>query len=216
MNWKNRVFENFRLYCITDLFDEDPAIFKKVESAYRGGADIVQLRSKTLSDRALFRMGLRFRELADRYHKLFFVNDRPDLVLAVGADGVHLGQEDLPTEAVRRIFKGKKIWVGRSTHSLSQALQAASDGVDYIGVGPIFETPTKPAYPAVGLKLVRQVRKKINLPFVCIGGIDHKNISQVLAAGATRAAFVRAVFQARDIYQATRTFKEAILEYDED
>ena len=211
MNWKREVFKNFRLYAVTDLGDEDPAIFKKVEAAYRGGVDIIQLRSKALSDRALHRMGLRFRKIADQYRRLFFVNDRPDLALAVGADGIHLGQEDLPSAGVLRILKGRKMWIGRSTHNLDQALRAVEEGADYIGVGPIFETPTKPSSRPVGLGLIRQVKKKIRLPFVCIGGINRHNLGQVTAAGGTRIAVVRAVFGARNVYQAAKDLREALL-----
>lgn len=204
MNWKKTVFKNFRLYAITDLRAEDAEIFRKVEAAYRGGADIVQLRSKTLTDGALYRLGLRFRKIADRYRKLFFVNDRPDLALAVKADGVHLGQDDLPIEAVRKILKGRKIFVGRSTHSLAQAVATAAEGVDYIGVGPIFGTPTKPTYQPVGTNLIREVKRRVKIPFVSIGGIDEKNIREVIVAGATRVAVVRAIFGAADVYQATK------------
>jgi len=205
MNWKKKVFKNFKLYAITDLRAEDAGIFKKVEDAYRGGADIVQLRSKTLSDAALYRLGRRFRRIADRYRKLFFVNDRPDLALAVEADGVHLGQDDMPIEAARRIFRGKKIFIGRSTHSLSEALRAVREGVDYIGVGPIFETPTKPTYLAVGVELIHQVKDRVQIPFVCVGGIDLENVRDVIAAGASRIAVVRAVFSAANVYQAARS-----------
>ena len=203
MNWKKKVFENFKLYAITDLQEEDPEIFGKVEAAYRGGADIVQLRSKTLRDDSLYRLGVRFRKIADRFRKLFFVNDRPDLAIAVEADGVHLGQEDLPMEGVRKILKGRKMFIGRSTHGLTQALQAVKDGVDYIGVGPIFKTPTKPAYRPVGLELIWQVKRRISIPFVCIGGIDKTNIQEVVRAGGSRVAVVRAIFGARDVTQAT-------------
>lgn len=210
MNWKKKAFENFKLYAITDLDREDPGIFRKVEAAYRGGADIVQLRSKALTDSALYRLGLGFRKIADQYRKLFFVNDRPDLALAVGADGVHLGQDDFPIKAVRKIVARRPLFIGRSTHSLAQALAAAREGVDYIGVGPIFETPTKPDYPPVGLDLVRLVKKKIKIPFVCIGGIDRGNAAQVLSAGASRIAVVRAVFGASDVYQATKRLREVL------
>jgi thiamine-phosphate pyrophosphorylase len=213
MNWKKRVFDNFRLYAITDLREEDPGIFKKVEAAYRGGADIVQLRSKTLPDGALYRVGVRLRSIADRHRKLFFVNDRPDLALAVGADGIHVGQDDLPPRVVRRLFGRKPMWLGLSTHSLSQALQAVKEPVDYIGVGPIFETPTKPAYRRVGLDLIRKVKGRLPIPFVCIGGIDSSNVKRVLGAGAERIAVVRAVFGARNVYQATRNLREAVENY---
>lgn len=213
MNWKKSVFENFSLYAVTDIREEGPEILERVEAAYRGGADIVQMRSKTLSDRKLYDLGLRWRKLANRFRKLFFVNDRIDLALAVGADGIHLGQDDLPQGSVRNLLKGKKIFVGRSTHSLPQALRAAADGVDYIGVGPIFETPTKPAYQAVGLDLIRKVKRRVRIPFVCIGGINANNLRQVLDAGATRVAVVRAVFAEKDVCQATRNFKEVLGHY---
>lgn len=210
MNWKKKVFENFRLYVVTDLGGETPEVDAMIEAAYRGGADIVQLRSKGLSDAALYRIGTRMRKIADRYRRLFFVNDRPDLAVAVEADGVHLGQEDLPMTAVRKILQGKDLFVGRSTHSLEEALQASWEGVDYIGVGPIFETPTKPAYPAVGLDLIRQVKQRMRIPFVTIGGIDLKNIHAVLEAGALRVAVVRAIFGAPDIEEATKVLRKAV------
>lgn len=211
MNWKNKVFKNFKLYVVTDIRGEDPSLLEKVEAAYRGGADIVQLRSKTLSDAALYRLGLKWRKIADRYRKLFFVNDRLDLALAVGADGVHLGQEDLPMKGVRKILARGPLFIGRSTHSLEQALSAVKEGVDYIGVGPIFETPTKPTYCPVGLDLIRQVQKKVRIPFVCIGGIDPTNIREVLKAGASRVAVVRAVFGAGDVERATRELKNMLV-----
>lgn len=213
MNWKKKVFENFRLYAVTDLREEDPQIFEKVKAAYRGGADMVQLRSKNLSDRALYEIGLRFRKIADRFRKLFFVNDRVDLALAVGADGVHLGQEDLSMEGVRKIYPRGDIFIGKSTHSLAQALQAQKEGADYIGVGPVFKTPTKPNYQPVGLELIRQVNKRVCIPFVCIGGIDPANIGEVLQAGGTRVAAVRAVFDAPNVYKAAQTFRTALEEY---
>ncbi len=210
MNWKKKVFENFKLYAITDLTEEDPEIFAKVEAAYRGGADIVQLRSKRLRDGTLYRIGIRFRKIANRFRKLFFVNDRPDLAVALKADGLHLGQDDFPMEAVRKILAQGPLFVGRSTHSLAQALQAVKEGVDYIGVGPLFRTPTKPSYPPVGLGLIQKVKDRIPIPFVCIGGIDQSNVRQVVRAGGLRVAVVRAVFGARDVAQATRDLRKAL------
>lgn len=195
---------------MTDLRGGDAKILDKVEAAYRGGADIVQMRSQQLSDGALYRLGLQWRKIANRFRKLFFVNDRPDLALAVGADGVHLGQNDLPLKAVRKIFDSSQIFVGCSTHSLGQAVQAVREGADYIGVGPIFKTPTKPGCRPVGLDLIRQVSRRIRIPFVCIGGINETNLKQVLGAGARRVAVVRAIFGAEDVYRATRNLKEPL------
>lgn len=210
MNWKKSVLKNFKLYAVTDIRDAGPEILKKVEAAYRGGADIVQMRSKNVSDAALYQLGIRWRKIADKFRKLFFVNDRMDLALAVEADGVHLGQDDLPMQAFRKITARGELFIGRSTHSLHEALAAEREGVDYIGVGPIFETPTKPTYKPVGLDLIRAVKRRIQIPFVCIGGIDPSNIHYVVEAGGVRVAVVRAIFAAKDVTETTRKLREAL------
>ena len=209
MSWKKSVFKSFKLYAVTDIKTADEPILEKVRAAYQGGADIVQLRSKTLSDRKLCEIGKGIKRLAARYRKLFFVNDRLDLALATGADGLHLGQEDLPIESVRMICEkmGRSLWIGKSTHSLAQALKAQKEGADYIGVGPIFSTPTKPGCPTVGLDLIQQVKSKIKIPFVAIGGINEKNIAQVCEAGAERIAVVRAIFSRENIYAAAKQLR---------
>ena len=213
MRWQDFVFRDFRLYAVTDVRREDSRILDKIEAAYRGGADIVQLRSKVLTDGELYRLGLSVKKIAVRHRKLFFVNDRTDLALAAGADGVHLGQEDLPVTAARKLAKvaGKKLLIGKSTHSLEQALSAVREPVDYIGVGPVFKTPTKKDYIPVGLELIRGVKASVKKPFVAIGGIDVSNLSAVLEAGATRVAVVRAIFSAGDPAEASKKLKEEIL-----
>jgi len=212
ISWKKNRVDNFKLYAVTSIEREEPELLEKVEAAYRGGADIVQLRSKHLSDQALFRLGLRIRQLAHKYKRLFFVNDRVDLALVVQADGVHLGQEDLPVYDVWKLCQkaDRKLFIGKSTHNLEQALQAQKDGVDYIGVGPIFKTPTKPMRDAVGLGLLRSVAAEVKIPFVAIGGIDETNINEVLEAGAQRIAVVRAIFNAEDVYGTTKSIREQI------
>lgn len=199
MSWQKKVFENFRIYAVTDLKSEGPEALKKIERAYQGGADIVQLRAKVLCDAAMIRLGLRIRKLASRYQKLFFVNDRFDIALATNANGLHLGQDDMPLAVARKLVKlaNKTFWLGKSTHNLKQALAAEKEGADYIGVGPVFETPSKPAATATGLKFVRQASARIKIPWVAIGGIHHQNIEGVLNAGATRIAAVRAIFDHR-------------------
>lgn len=212
MGWKDRVFQNFRLYAVTDLREEGAGILRKIDRAYRGGVDIIQLRSKVLTDAALVRLGLRIGKIAAKHRKLFFVNDRVDLALATGADGVHLGQEDMPVPRARKIAARAKakLWIGKSTHSLRQAIEAEREGVDYIGVGPVFATPTKPLAKSVGLRLVGQAAAKVRVPWVAIGGIDSGNLSEVLAAGATRVAVVRAVFAATDACYAARQLRNQI------
>lgn len=209
MDWKEKVFKDFKLYAVTDLRSEAPDILRKIEQAYRGGTDIVQLRSKILSDAALIRLGLKIKKIAEKHRKLFFVNDRVDFALVTNADGVHLGQDDMSVRVARALAlrTGRKIWIGKSTHSLSQALEAIKEGADYIGVGPVFATPTKPHTKSVGLKFVKQAAARIRIPWVAIGGIDHGNIAAVTAAGATRVAVVRAIFAAKDPERAARELK---------
>lgn len=212
MSWKNEVFKNFKLYAVTDIQNDSAGILEKIDQAYRGGADIIQLRSKKLSDNEFVRFGKKIKALAQHYQKLFFVNDRLDLALITEADGLHLGQEDIPLSEARKILKQsrQKLWLGKSTHSLKQALAAVKEGADYIGVGPIFTTPTKPHYKAVGLNLIRRVNQSVRIPFVTIGGINLNNINQVLEKGATRVAVVRAIFTAPHVYEATKKICEKI------
>ncbi len=194
------------MYAITDLKTEDPEILKTIERALKGGVDIIQLRSKALSDSALFEWGKKIRTLTNRMKKLFIVNDRIDLALALDADGVHLGQDDLPIEAARRVLRKNQL-IGRSTHNLKQAVEAERQGADYIGFGPIFGTPTKPAYPPIGLSQIDQVMKRVRIPVVCIGGIDRSNLAQVVRSGARRVAVVRAIFASQDPYQSAAELK---------
>ena len=212
MNWKKRVFENFKLYAVTDLSSEDASILPRIEQAFRGGADIIQLRSKILSDGALVRLGTAVRKIADRCQKLFFMNDRLDVALAAGADGLHLGQDDLPLGRARGLCRqaGASLWLGQSTHSLNQAIRAQEEGADYVAIGPLFQTPTKPDVPAVGLDLIREAKEKIKIPFLVIGGINEENLEVILRAGATRIAAVRAIFGAQDPYEANRKLREQI------
>ncbi len=212
MSWKEEVFLNFNLYAVTNIPKNPEGYLEKIEGAYRGGADIVQLRSKYLSDKEFYELGLKARTLADRFKKLLFVNDRLDLAMAIHADGIHLGQNDLPLSTLRRLLErsGIKMWVGKSTHSLEQGLQASQEKPDYLAVGPVFETPTKPDYHPVGLQYVQEAAQKIKLPIVAIGGIDESNLTQVLKAGARRIAVVRAIFSAKNPYQATQTLKSQL------
>ncbi|MFH0985659.1 MAG: thiamine phosphate synthase [Candidatus Omnitrophota bacterium] len=206
MDWKKRVFEGFRLYAVTDLKEESSDTLRKIEAAFRGGTDIVQLRSKVLPGAALVRLGLKIKKIAEKSRKLFFINDRVDIALLTGADGVHLGQEDVPVRQARKLAKrlGRRIWVGKSTHTLKQALAAVKEGADYIGVGPVFATPTKPNARSVGLRFVKQAAATVRIPWVAIGGIDLGTIRDVVAAGASRVALVRAIFAAKDPERAAR------------
>jgi thiamine-phosphate pyrophosphorylase len=179
-----------RLYLVADA-----SAAPWLDAALRGGVDIVQLREKDASDEALLAAAERFRRACGEHGALFILNDRPDLVAAAGADGVHIGQDDVPVAEARRLVGDDRL-VGLSTHSPAQVDVAA--GVDYIGVGPVHATPTKPGRPAVGLDLVRYAAANAGVPFFAIGGIDATNVDAVRAAGAERIAVVRAISQAHD------------------
>ncbi len=206
---KKKFFENFNLYAVTSFDKVTPEIISLADQAYRGGAGILQLRLKSVSDGEYLRLGLKIREISRHYGRGFVINNRLDLALAVDADAVHVGQEDMPIEVIRSILEKHEssMLIGKSTHSLEQARAAEEEKVDYIGVGPIFSTPTKPDYQPVGLELIMQVRRKVKIPFVAIGGIHMKNLTQVIAAGATSVAVVRAIFSSANPYESTQQLK---------
>lgn len=191
-----------RLYFICDSAHLDA-----LEPALRGGVDVFQLRDKDASDDELLRAAQRARSLCDRHGALFVLNDRPDLAVAAGAHGVHLGQDDMALEQARAIV-GPDMLIGRSTHTPAQIDSA--HGADYIGVGPVHATPTKLGRPAVGLDLVGYAAAHAAVPFFAIGGIDETNIGAVVAAGATRAAVVRAIGDAADPEAAARGLRAAL------
>jgi thiamine-phosphate pyrophosphorylase len=164
-----------------------------VPAALEGGVDLVQLREKSASDESIVETGRRLRRLCDEHDALLIVNDRPDLALACGADGVHVGQDDEPLDSVRATV-GDELIAGISTHSPEQIESALVSTADYLGVGPVYGTPTKPGVEPVGLQLVRYAAAHaVAKPWFAIGGIDTNNASAVREAGATRIAVVRAI-----------------------
>jgi thiamine-phosphate pyrophosphorylase len=193
-----------RLYLVTEARPGGRDPEDLLRAALQGGVDVVQLREKSGDDHAVVRAGRVFRRLCDAYDALFVVNDRPDLAIACAADGVHLGQDDGHVRAVRRLV-GEDLLIGLSTHSPEQIDAAA--GVDYIAVGPVYATPTKPEYPPVGTQLVEYAAAKARVPFFAIGGIDAENVAEVVAAGADRIAVVRAIRDAADPAEAARLLR---------
>jgi len=157
-----------------------------------------------MTKKELYREAIAIRALTGRHKAVFIINDHIDIALAVNADGVHLGQEDLPVEDARRIMGRKKI-IGISTHSLKQAVRAERAGADYIGFGPMFETSTKDAGMPKGLRLLREVRRHITIPVVAIGGITTGKVSSVLEAGADAAAVMSAILRG-DIRENVKEF----------
>src|SRR5437588_5632803 len=200
-----------RLYLITGDRGDEVETARIVDAALEGGATVIQLRKKAMPMREQDRLAVALRILAREHEALLIINDHADLAIAADADGVHLGQDDLPPAAVRALpgFEGRLI--GRSTHSLAQAQLAVHDGVDYVAVGPVFPTPTKEGRPAVGTALVSRVAGVIDRPFVAVGGIDLENAPAVVDAGAPAVAVVRAVYDAPDPAEAARRLHEALI-----
>lgn len=198
----------WRLYVITGDCVSDPvACLRKAEAALAGGADVLQYRDKHATDDAFRDLAEKLLKVARRFHKPLIVNDRLRIAAEIGADGLHLGQDDAALSEARRLL-GPSALIGRSTHSEEQAEAAQREGFDYIGVGPVFGTPTKPAYKPVGLDLVRFAAQNIQIPFVAIGGIDATNIETVRDAGAKTVAVVRAVTEQEDPESAARHLKQ--------
>lgn len=192
------------LYVITDeeLYPGRTHV-EIAQAALAGGAKIIQIRDKHASDRKFYEAALRIREMTERAGALFFVNDRVDIAASIGADGVNIGQSDMPVDAARALL-GHEAIIGVSANCLEQAVQARNGGADYIGFGPVFATNTKPdAGPVSGLETLRKVCREISLPVVAIGGINLDNIASVAANGAACAAVVSAVVCAPDMVKAT-------------
>ncbi len=200
-----------RLYAITSSNHPDPQdLLGRCEAVLRGGADLLQLRLKGAGDDLLLDLAGRLRDLTARHGALLILNDRPDLAARVDADGAHVGQDDLSVQETRRVL-GEGRLVGVSTHDVEQARRAVEDGADYIGVGPVFPTPTKAGRAAVTLDYVRAVSQMgLDLPAFAIGGIDLDRLPEVMRAGARRVAVVRALLDANDPEKAARDFQKAL------
>jgi thiamine-phosphate pyrophosphorylase len=194
-----------RLYFVADRGGMDRAL----EGALAGGADLFQLRDKEASDDELLTAAVRARERCHAAGALFLLNDRPDLAVACDADGVHVGQDDMPVARARELI-GEDVIVGLSTHSTQQALAGSRSGADYIAVGPVHATPTKEGRPAIGVEPIRYAAAHVDVPWFAIGGIDAETIHDVVAAGATRVVVVRAVAQADDPEAAARALRSSL------
>ena len=184
-----------RLYLVCGLRPGGRELGDVLRAALRGGVDVFQLRDKEADDDALVAGAAEARALCDEFEALFVLNDRPSLVAQTGADGCHLGQDDMPI-AEARALAGDEVLLGLSTHTPEQV--DAAHGADYLGVGPVHATPTKPGRPAVGLDLVAHAAAHAPAPWFAIGGIAPENAGAVVSAGARRVAVVRAIAEAPD------------------
>ncbi len=191
---RRQILATARLYLVTS---PAPDLLQRVEAALQGGLTLVQYRDKQSNDIDRLMMAQQMCQLCHHYGALFILNDRVDLALAVDADGVHLGQQDAPIALARRLLGSHRI-IGRSTTNPDEMARAIQEGADYIGVGPVYETPTKAGKAAAGLEYVQHAAKNATVPWFAIGGIDSSNINDVLKAGAPGVAIVRAIMESEN------------------
>ncbi|MDX2254809.1 MAG: thiamine phosphate synthase [Pseudanabaenaceae cyanobacterium bins.39] len=209
---RRQKLQSAQLYLVTMPVDN---ILTVVESALRGGVQIVQYRQKDGDDADRWRIAQQICQLCHRYDALFLINDRVDLAIAVGADGIHVGQTDLPVAVVRQILDrcaggSEQYIIGQSTTNPEELAIAMQNQVDYVGVGPVYATPTKPNKAAAGYDYVSYAKANVTIPWFAIGGIDEHNLSTAIAAGIERVAVVRAIMQAELPEQIASTMRSAL------
>jgi thiamine-phosphate pyrophosphorylase len=198
-----------RLYFVTDSAPRGGDLPELLRAAAAGGVDVVQLRDKQLADDELVAVAHAARALCEQLGLLLIVNDRPFVAREAGADGVHVGQDDVPAADVRELV-GPDVLIGLSTHAPAEIDAVDAAVVDYIGVGPVHETPTKPGRPAVGTELVRYAAAHAAVPFFAIGGLDAGNVTEVIDAGARRVCVLRAIAGAGQPERAARELRELL------
>jgi thiamine-phosphate pyrophosphorylase len=211
---------NARLYGILDLgYVAAAEVERMAEQLCAGGVDVLQLRAKGFDEFAIETLGQRIEPITRAAHVPLIVNDFPELVPSIGAQGAHVGQDDGTVEDVRwragRALAGEVPLplIGKSTHSVAQAVAAEAEGADYIGFGPLFPTPTKPGRPAIGLADIRRVHELVTIPIFCIGGIKWENLDAVLDEGAQRVVIVSGLLQAPDVAAACAEVKQRISDF---
>jgi thiamine-phosphate pyrophosphorylase len=214
------LLDDAQLYGILDLGYVDPARIEKVaEKLCAGGVDVLQLRAKGFDELDIESMAQRIEPITRAASVPLILNDFPELVPTVGAQGAHVGQDDRLIEDARwragRALANEvpPVIIGKSTHNIAQAEAAAAEGADYIGFGPLFATPTKPGRPPIGLDDIRDVHRRVSIPIFCIGGIKPANLDAVLDAGARRVVIVSGLLQAPDIVSTCRAVKERLRAY---
>ena len=194
-------------YFITDSKLSRAGNFNDVSMAVACGVSVVQYRNKNAKTREMYEEAVRLREICR--DTLFLINDRVDIALAVNADGVHLGQSDMPCGAARKLLGDKKI-IGITVHNLAEAVEAESVGADYLGVSPIFQTATKPdAGKPAGISLIEEIRANVDIPLIAIGGIDHSNAIDVIRAGADGLCAISSVVAKEDVNAEIKKFQDS-------
>jgi thiamine-phosphate diphosphorylase len=193
---------------ITDHNTGGLSFLDMTQAVLRAGVGWVQYRDKNASRRKVYEEAIKLKDLAGKHNAVFIVNDYSDIALAVDADGVHLGQDDLPVKEARKILGNGKI-IGVSTHCIEQALEAEQAGADYLGFGPVFHTSTKDAGSPRGIDLLEEIKNKVSIPVVAIGGINFENIHSVLETGVDAVAVASAILKG-DIEENAGRFMEII------
>lgn len=211
MDIKKYLLRDKKLYLVTnsDNFNSDEEFLDRVALAVKSGVSIVQLREKTKPAAKIIEYGRVIRQITSEYGALFIVNDRIDLAQILNADGVHLGQDDIDIKSARKIL-GEKMIIGISTHKPDDALCAIENGADYLGVGPVYKTPTKPKREAAGLEYLGWAAQNVEIPFFAIGAIDNNTIDEVIANRAKRVAVVRAIMNSQNIEKTVKEFLEKL------
>ena len=194
---------DYSLLLVTDHCENAATFCSTIESAVQSGATMVQLREKTAGSRDFYELALQVMQITQRYKLPLIINDRLDIALAVGADGVHVGQEDLPVAVVRRLLGPDKI-VGATAATVADALRAEAEGADYIGSGAVFPTVTKPGKPVLPLTVLTQIKQAVKLPVVAIGGITTNNLVELKSTGVDGIAVVSAIMNSDDPAAATK------------
>ncbi len=192
------------LYAVTDrAWTGKQSLYEQVEAALKGGVTCVQLREKELDDEAFLKEAIEIKELCHRYHVPFFINDNVDIAIKCGADGIHVGQEDMAAGAVRSLV-GDGMMIGVSVHTVEEAIEAVKNGADCLGVGAMFSTSTKTDADVLPMETLSDICRAVDIPVVAIGGLNKNNISELSGTGVDGVALVSAVFAAEDIESECR------------
>ncbi|HYF35417.1 MAG TPA: thiamine phosphate synthase [Prosthecobacter sp.] len=199
-----------RLYGIVDLGYVAAGEVEAMTAALcEGGVDILQLRAKNLAKAEIEKLARAMQPITRRHEVPLVINDHPDIAATVGSEGVHVGQDDDAVARARAVV-GEGCFVGKSTHSLQQAVAAQAEGADYIGFGPLYATGTKPDYVPIGLEEIQEAHRRVRAPIFCIGGVNAERLPEILRAGARRVVVVSAFLQAADVRAAVRSMKAVL------
>lgn len=209
---KNTFNIDYSLYLVTDRdISGNRDLCKCIEEAIQGGVTLIQLREKDISTLDFCNIALKVKKVTDKYNIPLIINDRLDIALAIGATGLHVGQSDMPAHIARRLLGNNKV-LGVSAATLEEAIKAEEDGADYLGVGAVFPTSSKNDARSVKLELLSKIKKSVDIPVVGIGGINERNIKDVIKTGVDGAAVISAILSKQNIKEASQSLIDLIKE----